>query len=284
MKVWEDFINNNAISDEDILRHYYIYYHQWDSPQKELIKKYNPKSIITVLVKCGIFNEDYIEEVVTKHAKSCIKQNKSLTDSVLTEISQDIAKQALTPEFDTSIPMLASNNKYTGYSIFKNDTLVKFDERDLVDGKYEIPQGITTIDDYAFMKCYKLKQLTIPSSVNKIGFCAFAMCKNLQNIIIPNSVTDIDAAAFFACINLIELKLSNKLTNIPTLLCFNCKKLTKVILPSSLTHIESDAFLLCNELNDINIPKKLQKDWNNNKFKSSNTASKKIIENILKIN
>ena len=281
LSIWEELINEGVISDEDFIKYYYVHFHKWDSLQKDLITKYSYSNTITTLINMGIVDDLNVKKVVIERFEHCRKHNAELVDKVLTELSHDIIKQKLDSQLDENIPLLASNNKYKGYSLFKNDTLVKFDERDLIDGKYEIPEGITTIGKNAFMRCYKLKSVEIPSSVTHIGECSFSICKNLEEIVIPSSVTNIDSACFFACINLTELKLPQQLTHIPTLLCFDCKKLTKVTLSSKVSYIARDAFLLCEVLEDINIPQALQEDWNNNKFKSMDKSSKKIIKTIL---
>jgi hypothetical protein len=45
-----------------------------------------------------------------------------------------------------------------------------------------IPEGVTSIGNYAFANCYRLLSITIPDGVTSIGGQAFAWCPNLQNI------------------------------------------------------------------------------------------------------
>ena len=59
-----------------------------------------------------------------------------------------------------------------------------------------IPNGVTKIDDYAFLNCINLTMVSIPKSVTAIGTKAFASCFNLSTITIPNSVTSIGDEAF----------------------------------------------------------------------------------------
>ena len=45
-----------------------------------------------------------------------------------------------------------------------------------------IPEGITSIDFYAFMNCYSLPSITFPASLNEIGNHAFFGCEALEDI------------------------------------------------------------------------------------------------------
>ena len=48
-----------------------------------------------------------------------------------------------------------------------------------------IPDGVTSIPDYAFYGCSGLTSVTIPDSVTSIGFSAFSGCSSLTSITIP---------------------------------------------------------------------------------------------------
>ena len=63
-----------------------------------------------------------------------------------------------------------------------------------------IPEGMTSIGDFAFQNCTGLTSITIPNSVTDIGHNAFEGCRSLTSITIPNSVTSIGNYAFYKCI------------------------------------------------------------------------------------
>ena len=63
-----------------------------------------------------------------------------------------------------------------------------------------IPEGVTSIGDYAFYYCSSLTSVTIPGSVTSIGDYAFSDCSGLTSVIIPGSVTSIGDGAFRGCI------------------------------------------------------------------------------------
>jgi len=56
------------------------------------------------------------------------------------------------------------------------------------------PDGLTTIDEYAFTDCTGLTRLTFPDSLTSIGNFTFRDCKSLQYIIIPQSLENHDEA------------------------------------------------------------------------------------------
>ena len=54
-----------------------------------------------------------------------------------------------------------------------------------------IPDGVTSIGDWAFWNCIALTSITIPDSVTSIGKGAFLDCTSLTSVNIPDSVTSI---------------------------------------------------------------------------------------------
>ena len=96
-----------------------------------------------------------------------------------------------------------------------------------------IPNGVTSIGDYAFDDCVNLASITIPDSVTSIGKSAFDGCTDLASITIPNSVTSIGDYAFNWC-----------------------KSLTSITIPDSVTSIGLDVFSACTNLASINVSEK----------------------------
>ena len=65
-----------------------------------------------------------------------------------------------------------------------------------------IPNGVTSIGNYAFEQCTGLTSITIPDGVISIGKWAFSDCTRLTSIIISDSVKNIEILAFTRCTNL----------------------------------------------------------------------------------
>ena len=91
-----------------------------------------------------------------------------------------------------------------------------------------IPNGITTIDRWAFASNKSLASITIPNTVMTIADHAFHSCSSLPFISIPNSVTTIGVQAFY-----------------------NCSLFSSFTIPKSVTTIGKMAFKDCTSLDTI---------------------------------
>ena len=62
-----------------------------------------------------------------------------------------------------------------------------------------IPDGVTSIANYAFYGCTSIESVVIPDSVTSIGNGAFSGCKNLKSVTIGENVAKIGSDAFAGC-------------------------------------------------------------------------------------
>ena len=115
-----------------------------------------------------------------------------------------------------------------------------------------IPDGVTSIGNYAFDGCSLLTSITIPDSVTSIGNYAFDGCSSLTSITIPDSVTSIGNYAFDGCSSLTSITIPDSVTSIGNYAFYGCSSLTSVTIPSSVTSIYSHAFSGCYELESVN--------------------------------
>ena len=64
---------------------------------------------------------------------------------------------------------------------------------------YTVPNGVTSIGDYAFLYCNAITDVILPGGVTSIGEGAFSTCEALKSITIPESVSSIGVDAFWRC-------------------------------------------------------------------------------------
>jgi hypothetical protein len=131
-------------------------------------------------------------------------------------------------------------------------TLVRYPEAKT--GNYLIPNGVTSIGDYAFSGCTRLTSVTIPNGVTSIGGVAFYGCTRLASVTIPSSVTSIGGSAFLRCTHLTSVTIPNSVSSIGNWTFGVCTSLTSVTIPSSVTSIGNWAFGDCTSLTSVTIP------------------------------
>ena len=140
--------------------------------------------------------------------------------------------------------------------IFSEDTIVGL----LVEGadkeitEADLPEEVTSIRDYAFSNCTKLRSITIPDGVDHIGEYTFRFCSNLTDIHFSEDITNIGENAFQGCSSLTEVDLPGKVTSIGDYAFDNCNSLENITIPKGVTNIGAYAFNCCSSLNGITVP------------------------------
>ena len=155
-----------------------------------------------------------------------------------------------------------------------------------------IPEGVTTIRDYAFFMFKSLISVTISDSVTSIGQDAFAYCSSLTSVSLPNSITTIKSRALkisdyydtlsylyytgtieswleISCdpwalqntdhfyINnseVTDLVIPDGVSTIRNNAFYGFNSITSVTIPNSVTTIGDDSFSFCKSLTNVIIP------------------------------
>ena len=117
-----------------------------------------------------------------------------------------------------------------------------------------IPEGVVSIDTFAFQKCASLTEVVLPESVESIGRSAFQLCSGLQKVNIPDSVISIGNSAFDQCTSLTEIDIPDSVTTIGTSAFYGCSALKRVRLPEGMQTIGQEMFYNCRSLKEIVIP------------------------------
>lgn len=105
----------------------------------------------------------------------------------------------------------------------------------------KIPSSVKSVGDYAFHGCDNLTSVTFSDSLETIGKYAFNYCQNLKSINLPNSLTSIDDGAFAYCDSLTDVDIPNSVTAIGAF-AFSSSGLTSVTIPNSVVTIGGNAF------------------------------------------
>lgn len=151
-----------------------------------------------------------------------------------------------------------------------------------------IPDGVTTIESYAFYKCTNLKNIIIPNSVTRIEHGAFADCSSLDILIIPCSVMDIDDGAF-AGVPAVKVNSGNNffgITDGGALIDRRNKRFLYLpprhkgdyTIPEGIKSIGAFAFSGCNRLTTVTIPDSVV-SIENNAFSACTSLSRGVIGN-----
>lgn len=77
-----------------------------------------------------------------------------------------------------------------------------------------LPDGLTSIGEYAFYEASGLTAVTIPDSVAKIGKRAFYGCQGLETVVLPTGLTEIEERTFYNCYSLKEITIPAQVTSI----------------------------------------------------------------------
>ena len=127
---------------------------------------------------------------------------------------------------------------------------------------YNIPETVITIDDYAFLNCTQLENVSLPDGLLYIGSedgeGAFYGCSGLETIIIPTSVQLIGGEAFGECTRLNNVVLPNKVI-VGNHAFADCKSLSNITIPNDVTEIGACAFQGCETLIDVQLPTDIMK-------------------------
>jgi len=109
-------------------------------------------------------------------------------------------------------------------------------------GFFAIPNGVTTIREYAFSECRLLTGVIIPQSVTTIEKDAFLCCTSLMQVDIPDSVETIAEQVFHGCEALKSVTLGKNMESIGYKAFFDCKSLKRIEIPRSVKSVGDSAF------------------------------------------
>ena len=144
--------------------------------------------------------------------------------------------------------------------IYEDNVLFNMDKSKLISNRNQeaksfiIPNGVMSIEKYAFSDCSSLISISVPKSVTSIGDGAFDGCSSLSSIAISDSITSISAWTFDGCSSLRSLVIPDSVTSIGNEAFRGCSSLCSLVIPDSVTSIGYGAFVGCSSLSSLVIP------------------------------
>ena len=124
-----------------------------------------------------------------------------------------------------------------------------------LDGEYVtdlvIPEGTTTIGDFAFDGFVSLKSIVIPEGVTGIGDIAFKGCRKLVSVVVPDSVKSIGNEAFRSCTKLKSVTIGRSVISIDNNAFRACSSLETVTFSCGIKSIGDYAFYACDALKAV---------------------------------
>jgi hypothetical protein len=158
-----------------------------------------------------------------------------------------------------------------GYSVPWADALETITE-------VRLPEGMTSIGNFAFPNMTSLTSFEIPSTVTRIGEWSMTDMEGVQTLVLPGGITSIGEGAFSgskygsvvlpdglaeanlgtrlfeACTELEHITLPDGMESIPDQMFSSCHKLNHVVIPDGVSEIGGSAFFDCQALSDITLP------------------------------
>lgn len=127
-----------------------------------------------------------------------------------------------------------------------------------IEGRYEIPDGVESIEREAFNYSPGLCEVVCPASVTRIGDRAFSDDYNLKRVILSEGIRSIGEEAFTSCRCLADIALPRSLESLGRGAFCQCEKLTDVVIPDGITDIDEGTFKRCVGLRSAAIPESVR--------------------------
>lgn len=122
----------------------------------------------------------------------------------------------------------------------------------------KLPSTLERIGEGAFEKCTNLEEIVVPDSCNFIGMCAFDGCSSLKRVVLPKNMTEIRAGAFRNCPSLERLDIPNGVMSLDEQLLSGDTSIKEVIIPDTVYMIDNAVFDGCTSLQKVRLPESIR--------------------------
>ena len=104
----------------------------------------------------------------------------------------------------------------------------------------EVQKGITSVGGFRY--CFTLQEVSLPEGLISLDEFAFMDCQKLQEIRLPKSLKTLGRGTFAGCHALPEIELPEDLETVGEGALMNCLSLTSVVIPASVTEMGDRPF------------------------------------------
>ncbi len=215
-----------------------------------------------------------IPEGITKLGEGIVGSCKKLTSltvpSTVTEIEGNLAYNSTVPSINCkSSAFVMEDNNQTMYTTGKTrligtlkktgtftipSTVTSLAKRAFSYTNYsqlDVPEGVKSIDDYAFSVMSNLSKLTLPSTLTQVGKYFILSCSSLTSVSLPDGITDLPDHAVFSNSNLESVKLPANLETIGEAAFSYCPKIKSIDFPAKVKSIGKEAFASSTALTSV---------------------------------
>lgn len=106
--------------------------------------------------------------------------------------------------------------------------------------RVEVQKGITSVGGFRY--CFTLQEVSLPEGLISLDEFAFMDCQKLQEIRLPKSLKTLGEGTFAGCHALPEIELPEDLETVGEGALMNCLSLTSVVIPASVTEMGDRPF------------------------------------------
>ncbi len=106
--------------------------------------------------------------------------------------------------------------------------------------RLEVKKGITSVGGFRY--CFALQEVSLPEGLISLDEFAFMDCQKLQEIRLPKSLKTLGRGTFAGCHALPEIELPEDLETVGEGALMNCLSLTSVVIPASVTEMGDRPF------------------------------------------
>lgn len=123
----------------------------------------------------------------------------------------------------------------------------------------KLPEGLTSIGNYAFYAKQNLAITEIPEGVTQIGESVFPSCNGLTKIELPTTLESIGMSCFSSCQNLKEVVFKGNIKQLGNNSIYNCGKLEKLVFSgvTAIPTLGNNAFSYASSTLKIYVPDNL---------------------------